>query len=36
MANSFEDFVAARGVSLVRFAYLLCGDARSRRRKIVF
>lgn len=26
MAMNFEDFVAARGVTLVRFAYLLCGD----------
>lgn len=25
---SFEDFVAARGLALTRFAYLLCGDAQ--------
>lgn len=26
MSTSFEEFVAARGVALTRFAYLLCGD----------
>lgn len=25
--TGFEDFVAARGLALTRFAYLLCGDA---------